>query len=195
MKLNPKNISMFRKKAKLEIATAEEMAELGAVFGRAFNNASGLKRVGLIGKMGVGKTTLSKSWLQEAQPLTLIQSHTLIGREQTVWSNEEGDRWTRHYDASATRFAAQREKDKLGSFSAYFRDVNHDGLDIVEHPKFEKCRDTGETLADYDYLLSVKRPSLKSENRTVAIYPCAQELKSEIFQQILDETGCKYGYF
>ena len=101
----------------------------------------------------------------------------------------------RHYDASATRLASQGEKDKLSSFSVYFRDVNPDGLDIVEHPKFEKSENTGETLADYDYLLHVKRPSIKSERRTVAIYPSAQELKSETFAQILEETGCTYGYF
>lgn len=195
MKLNPKQISMFRKKAKLEIALPEDMAELGAVLGRAFKNSSGLKRIGIIGTMDVGKTTLSESWLKAAQPLTLLQSHTLIGRNQTIWSNEAGDRWIRHYDASATRFATNQEKDKLGSFSAYFRDVNPDGLDIVEHPEFEKCVNTGETLANYDYLLHIKKPSLKSETRTVLIYPCAQELESQTFTEILKESGCKYGYF
>ena len=194
MLLNPKKISIFHKKARITVASEEDMQSLGEKLANAFSGATGLKRIGLIGEIGVGKTTLGQSWTKAANPLELHASHTIIDRPQTLWTNNDQSFWLRHYDASATRFVDDARKQELAGFGCYFRDVNQFGIDIVEHPEYDTNHD-GNMATDFNYLMRMTKPSAKSEARKIKIFAASYEVQSDEFKAILEHSDNGYGYF
>lgn len=192
MKLNPFKSHYFRKSAQFTLETMEDTEALATAFLDVFSKSSGLKRIGLMGVPKSGKSTFANAFVQALQPLEITSERIVLEKPFRIYKKPDEDFYLRHYDAAMLRCAPEDDKAALGSFNAYFRDVNPSGIDIVEHPEQEKPDILNGQNADFNYVLRFQRASYDTELRTVTVYPAATEVRTDAFKDLI--AGSDDGY-
>lgn len=195
MKLNPFKSPYFRKSADFTLDTLEDTQEFARAFAKIFSQASGIQRIGLMGVPKTGKSSFASAFTAALHPLDMTFEHIVLDKPFRLFKKPDDDFHLRHYDAAMLRCAPEEDKNALGSFGPYFRDVNPFGIDLVEHPEQECPEIRDGKNGNFNYLLHFRRVSVESDARKVSVYPAAKEVGSQGFKELISASDDGYRCF